>query len=348
MKNILRNVWYMAAWSHEVADKPLGRRILDTPVALFRTEEGVAAVLDRCPHRFARLSKGRVVEGKIECAYHGLRFDGDGMCRQVPVSTGKDVPDIGVRTFPIREIDGFIWIWMGDASQADSVSPPDLGFLRPTEHIELLRMYMLQKAHFFLGIDNLMDPSHIAFAHRQTLSQGTDFFYNLFSRARYACIRMTDGRINSQWSFVDEAGDHDPDEKFEAIWIPPNIILQQSRSSYLGLKPNHEFYSNYLHLITPETEHSAHYFAVDAYDRRERNDETLRQQEHFLTEMVFTAEDDPILADIDLAMDGADLFAMKPVILPADAAAVMVRREYGKLMRAAANPGKHEALEAAE
>jgi phenylpropionate dioxygenase-like ring-hydroxylating dioxygenase large terminal subunit len=337
VKNILRDVWYMAAWSHEVGENPLGRRILDTPIAFFRTGEGITAVLDRCPHRFARLSRGRVVEGKIECPYHGLRFDGEGMCREVPISTGKAVPNIGVRTFPIREIDGFVWIWMGDTDKVDAVSPPDLGFLRPTEHVELLRMYMHQESHFFLGIDNLMDPSHTAFAHRQTLSQGTDFFYNLFSRARYACVRMADGRINSQWSFLNEAGEHDPDEKFEAIWIPPNIILQRSRSSYLGLKPNHESYSNYLHLITPETEHTAHYFAVDAYDRRERDEETLRQQEIFLREMVFTAEDDPILADIDHAMNGADLFAMKPVILPADAAAVMVRKEYKRLLRNSAD-----------
>jgi phenylpropionate dioxygenase-like ring-hydroxylating dioxygenase large terminal subunit len=344
MKNIVRECWYMAAWSHEVGEKPLGRRILDIPVALFRNEAGIAAVLDRCPHRFARLSKGRVIDDKIECPYHGLRFDGEGKCREVPISTGKFVPTISVTTFPVREIDGFVWIWMGDVDQADSVPPPDLGFLRPSEHVELLRMYMRQESNFFLGIDNLMDPSHTAFAHRQTLSQGTDFFYNLFARARYACIRMEGGRINSQWSFVDEAGEHDPDEKFEAIWIPPNIILQRSRSSYLGLKPNHDSYSNYLHVLTPETDHSAHYFAVDAYDRRERSEEALRQQEQFLKEMVFTAEDDPILADIDRAMDGADLFAMKPVILPADAAAVMVRKEYKKLLRGAQVASGSDAL----
>lgn len=344
MKNILRDVWYMAAWSHEVGDKPLGRRILDTPVALFRTDDGIAAVLDRCPHRFARLSGGRVIENKIECTYHGLRFDASGLCRDVPISTGKDVPEIRVQGFPIREIDGFVWIWMGEADQADTISPPDLNFLRPTEHSELLRMYMHQKAHFFLGIDNLMDPSHTAFAHRATLSQGTDYFYNLFSRAHYACVRMGDGRINSQWSFVDEAGEHDPDEKFEAIWMPPNIILQRSRATCLGLKPKHDSYSNFLHLLTPETEHSAHYFAVDTYDRRERDEEALRQQERLLTELVFTAEDDPILADIDNAMDGADLVAMKPVILPADAAALMVRREYKKLLRDAKNSSRSEDL----
>jgi vanillate O-demethylase monooxygenase subunit len=251
----------------------------------------------------------------------------------VPISGNKQMPSIGVNGFPVREYDGFIWIWMGDPERASSTPLPDVTYLRVTPHLELLRMYMRQESNFQLGVDNLMDPSHTAFLHRKTLSQDTDFFRDLFVRGNYACESMEGGRINSQWSFVDANGVHDIDEKFEAIWIAPSTILQRSRAAVMGLRPKHESYTHFLHLLTPETEHSTHYFALDTYDRRETDEANLKQREAFLKEIVFLAEDDPILADIDREMNGADLFSLKPVILPADAAAIRVRRRYAKMLK---------------
>lgn len=334
MKNVLRNYWYMAAWSHEVADKPLGRRYLDVPVVLFRDAQGkIASLPDRCPHRFAPLSKGRVVDGVIECPYHGLRFDGQGKCVQVPIPTDKHVPSIEMETIPVHEQDGFIWIWLGDWEQGRTTPPPDMAYLRPGPHDEVLGMYMRQESNFTLGVDNLMDPSHTAFLHRQTLSQGTDYFRNLFCAARYACVALDGDRINSQWSFVDSQGAHHEDEKFEAIWSAPSTILQRSRASALGLKPDHDSHSYFLHLLTPETDHSTHYFATDCYDRREKDQAYLQERERLLKETVFLGEDDPILAAIERTMNGADLLSMHPVILPADAAALRVRRRYAQLLK---------------
>jgi phenylpropionate dioxygenase-like ring-hydroxylating dioxygenase large terminal subunit len=74
----LRNTWYVAAWDHEVSnEKPLARKILDEALLLFRDSTGKPqAIGDRCPHRFAPLSKGCVKGNSIQCAYHGLEFDG--------------------------------------------------------------------------------------------------------------------------------------------------------------------------------------------------------------------------------------------------------------------------------
>ena len=74
-------IWYVAAWSHEVEDKPFTRRILDVPVLMYRTGDGTAVAMDdRCPHRRAPLSMGRLEGDEIECAYHGMRFGPDGTC----------------------------------------------------------------------------------------------------------------------------------------------------------------------------------------------------------------------------------------------------------------------------
>ena len=79
--SFLRNAWYMAGWSHEVGDALLRRRLLGDPVLLFRKEDGgVAAMIDRCPHRFAPLSMGTRTGDTITCAYHGLSFEAGGAC----------------------------------------------------------------------------------------------------------------------------------------------------------------------------------------------------------------------------------------------------------------------------
>ena len=74
----LRNTWYLAAWDRELPPRELlARTLLDERVVLFRDASGTARALqDRCPHRFAPLSRGRVCDGQIECGYHGLRFGG--------------------------------------------------------------------------------------------------------------------------------------------------------------------------------------------------------------------------------------------------------------------------------
>src|SRR5215470_1605169 len=68
----IRNQWYTAATSTEVGAKPLARTICNEPLAIFRGQDGTAAVLtDRCPHRKAPLSAGEVVGNDIQCGYHG-------------------------------------------------------------------------------------------------------------------------------------------------------------------------------------------------------------------------------------------------------------------------------------
>ena len=110
----VRNAWYIAAWSDEVVERPLGRRILGEPVVLFRDSAGAIAVLqDRCCHRGAPLSLGDVVPRGIQCGYHGLVFDSAGQCVLVP-GDHKVPPGARVRAYPAVEQDAFVWVWMGD------------------------------------------------------------------------------------------------------------------------------------------------------------------------------------------------------------------------------------------
>ena len=79
----LRNAWYVAAWSDDLLDgQLLPRTIMKEPIVLYRKSDGkVVALEDRCPHRFAPLHMGKIVNGDcVQCPYHGLEFDASGAC----------------------------------------------------------------------------------------------------------------------------------------------------------------------------------------------------------------------------------------------------------------------------
>jgi phenylpropionate dioxygenase-like ring-hydroxylating dioxygenase large terminal subunit len=121
---LVRNVWYMGAWSHEAADQPLARRILGNPVVFFRGADGlVGALEDRCCHRAAPLSLGRVEGNMLRCGYHGLCFNTQGACVRVP---GQETvpPAARVPSFQVVEQDAVVWVWMGDADKADRSTIP--------------------------------------------------------------------------------------------------------------------------------------------------------------------------------------------------------------------------------
>ena len=109
----LRNRWYVAAFSEDLAGKPLGRTLLGEPVVLFRLADGAPVALeDRCVHRQAPLSLGEVVGDALRCSYHGLCFDATGACVRVPGQRAIP-PGARVRAYPVAESQGFVFVWIG-------------------------------------------------------------------------------------------------------------------------------------------------------------------------------------------------------------------------------------------
>jgi len=102
----IRNAWYVAAWTHEIERGRIhARTIIDQPLVLYRTtDNGIVALEDRCPHRFAPLSLGRLEGDALRCMYHGLKFAPDGRCIEIP---GQErIPQSAcVRRFPLQFVD---------------------------------------------------------------------------------------------------------------------------------------------------------------------------------------------------------------------------------------------------
>jgi len=121
----LRDFWHIAALSGEVKRELLARTIMDEPVLMYRQLDGtIVALHDRCIHRRVSLSAGRLIDDRVQCGYHGLEFDGSGKCVHIPGQT-QIPPQARVKTYPTVERDGVVWIWMGDATTAETTQVPD-------------------------------------------------------------------------------------------------------------------------------------------------------------------------------------------------------------------------------
>jgi phenylpropionate dioxygenase-like ring-hydroxylating dioxygenase large terminal subunit len=163
------NAWYVAAWRHEIEPGRVhARTIIDQPIVLYRLAAGgLVALEDRCCHRFAPLSMGRLEGDDLRCMYHGLKFAPDGRCIEIPGQ--KQIPHSAcVRRYPVELRGSWVWVWMGDPAQADPATiPPSLALDDPAWRLKA--SHLDYTAHYLLIDDNLLDLSHLSFAHEKTL-----------------------------------------------------------------------------------------------------------------------------------------------------------------------------------
>ena len=165
--NYPRDQWWVAATTNEVTRTPMQRWILDYPVVLYRKEDGgIVALDDRCPHRWAPLSKGWLEGDDIVCGYHGFRYGPTGRCVKVPTQAAVPAKAY-VRSYPIQERGPLVWIWTGDPQHAESALPPDIPWLHD-EKWRGTHGYMDIAANYMLLKENVLDLTHFGYVHRAT------------------------------------------------------------------------------------------------------------------------------------------------------------------------------------
>jgi phenylpropionate dioxygenase-like ring-hydroxylating dioxygenase large terminal subunit len=165
----LRNAWYQAAWQEELDSGILARTIMNEPLVFFRDANGkVGCVEDRCCHRGAPLSHGKVVENGLQCGYHGLVFNTEGKCVEIP---GQDniPPAAQVRSRPVVQRQEFIWVWMGDPALADESKIVDWKYHDDPKKYPHRKATMPIKINYIMMIDNLMDLTHLGYVHTKTI-----------------------------------------------------------------------------------------------------------------------------------------------------------------------------------
>jgi len=267
----LRNMWYVAAWSADVeAGSMLARTYLGEPVVLYRTESGVInALMDRCSHRAMPLSKGHIDGDIIRCAYHGLEFNGNGVCSHIP-GQERIPPTACVRSYPVHEKDGFIWIWMGNAEKAD----PSQIISNP-EHVDpswAWRAYTMHvKSNWQLLVDNILDLTHVAYIHANTIGGNPQAHFNAstsvdFDGEKVALLRKMPNSVPPK-TYVMAGGFKGNVDRWQNVEYQPktgNILRVNAGAAevdtgvYEGNREGAYQILN-VHGVTPETETTTHY-----------------------------------------------------------------------------------------
>jgi phenylpropionate dioxygenase-like ring-hydroxylating dioxygenase large terminal subunit len=162
--------WYPLAWSQEIGPgKVLACNFAGIPIAIYRTRAGALHALeDRCAHRQVPLSKG-VVEGEtLRCGYHGWRYDCAGACVDVPYLGQGRAPN-GVIAYPVREVDGMVFVFPGDRALAEARAPAALGSKSDSGY-KTRRLDRSIACHYTFMHENLFDMNH-QFLHRSLMGQ---------------------------------------------------------------------------------------------------------------------------------------------------------------------------------
>jgi phenylpropionate dioxygenase-like ring-hydroxylating dioxygenase large terminal subunit len=351
----LQNTWYAAAHSHELTDAPFARTLLDQPIVFYRTAAGsIAALEDRCPHRFAPLSAGKIRGDELECGYHGLRFNIDGACSHNP--HGPTPPRAKVRSYAVTERYGFIWLWPGDPARADPNLLPDFSYLVDRTAYATVPGYLHVKANYQLIVDNLLDLSHALFLHPHFFIPGQSIEEQL---AAITTKTITEGDTVTAWRLrvavppngptqqIFGFGPEPVDSRAHMHWHPPSIIDFDVGSCLTGTPEKDGLSIPQAHLITPETELSSHYF-IGAARNMKRDDAQAGEQLFKVLDLAFQDQDEPMIEAVQRRMgDTSDLDSLHPILLRTDGAPVSARRVLQRLIAAEQNESEISAADTA-
>jgi phenylpropionate dioxygenase-like ring-hydroxylating dioxygenase large terminal subunit len=158
--------WYAVLRASELRpDEVVSLHYFGRALIAFRGADGQAAVRDaHCPHYGAHLGVGgKVVDGAVECPFHGWRFGADGRCTLAPFAARP--PKVSIGGFPVREHSGLIFVHFGPAEPAWEIPEiPETAakdFAAPIDDVSRARIHVQEMR------ENIVDESHFHFIHGQ-------------------------------------------------------------------------------------------------------------------------------------------------------------------------------------
>lgn len=165
---VFRKFWHaVMPLSMLEAGTPRPFTLLGERIVLFIDAQGrPAALQDRCCHRTARLSKGRCVNGALECGYHGWRYDGSGRVIHIPqFDADQPIPgDYRTPAYRCQARHGYAWVAL-----EEPIAPiPDLPEFDAPGWRTIFQFHEVWATSPLRALENSFDNSHFSFVHRAT------------------------------------------------------------------------------------------------------------------------------------------------------------------------------------
>jgi len=333
---LIRNSWYALDRSDEVGNQLKNRMVLNQDLVYFRTKDGmVTALQNRCAHRCFPLHRGTLHDNDtLQCGYHGLTYDAQGQCVKIPSAIGQDPSHIKLHHYPVVERDPMIWIWPGDPDKADPNLIPDFDFLNNGDW-GYGKGYYHVAGNYLQIHENLMDITHFQYLHGAAL--GTE------GHAEGKITVTVHGDTVDNYRVND--GEPVPGLHQKGIGLGDVPVRRHAHSTYIspgfhdalggfedfsGTKDGRTDYRvHILHIITPETQYTSHYWWMFARDFTPQ-DKDLDQFYSDMTAKVFEEDKDAIeWIEDQWAKDHRPDFRESHV--PADNGAVKMRRVVARL-----------------
>ena len=254
---------------------------------------------NRCPHRQAPLSMGKVIGEDIMCIYHGWVMNSNGQCIHIPHQENV-AKSVKVDTYPVVEKWGLVWIWIGSSEKTDESLIPDMNWTEDENQSSVFIRFHVN-ANYQLMADNLLDLSHSDFLHATSFGSRAgekgvteEFKQELETwsddNAVYGVRTLKN--VNLSPMAAAWAGTEEPVTRMHRVrWTPPNNI----NIELIFENDKNKRTIHHDHIMTPETETSCHYFEVWTRDFSVKSgyptDEDVRREQS----SVIGAEDIPIV-----------------------------------------------------
>lgn len=160
---VLFNHWHVVGRSQDLkAGKVLSVRLLEQDLVLWRDDTQALAWQNRCPHRGARLSLGKVVNNTLVCPYHGLAYNSRGYCVKIPAQpTGSPPAQVNVQTYQTQERYGLVWVCLGKPDR----DIPNFSEWDDPSYRRICCGPYHYRSSAFRALENFLDIAHFPFVH---------------------------------------------------------------------------------------------------------------------------------------------------------------------------------------
>jgi phenylpropionate dioxygenase-like ring-hydroxylating dioxygenase large terminal subunit len=341
----LRNTWYPALWGDDLEPgKTFARRILDEPLVFFRAFDGtVAALVDACPHRFAPLHMGRVLpDGRLQCAYHGLEFDGAGQCARNPQGNGRLPHGARVKSYTVVERHHMLWIWMGDSPANEAVIPDFAALEAGNSALLTVLDHIVMDANYLLILDNLLDLTHLNYLHKGYLSADDPDAVEITPERKGSRVHVhtvtRNGEISALLKLLWKPEGGRADVYQDTRWDAPACVLITGGATEVGQPLEAGTGTFGVHLLAPETTATTHYsFAAVRWNPRNWGAEADARILHELANLrhlVFEEQDGALLRKQQANFRDHAVRTDRPAFLQSDAGPMLMRRALREMMEA--------------